>query len=307
MSGSRILDHSRSLNVSSPLLLAQLNELLASLDLPFTIQSHKDLTPSLLICILESLLTIRLDISTGKREKLFTSGSAKVHCMKIFLGVLQSDILQQDVGISSVDPRRLAGGEDEETIYICRLLCWYGRRQGLIARRGKDGLGHESRSPSTLTSITRQTDTSPMHAFSSAQPGSDTSVSLGSDHEHGGRVSPAPNAVAPRCIHEVPSPSLILSPATPHPELDSGFERTQNATVRYTGYINIVDQDAEIAAFESQREQKKRMRFRRLEKRPQQQARTDVEVSVHSPRFAITDSHPGRRARLQRAGPAGSS
>jgi hypothetical protein len=40
--------------------------------------------------------------------------------MKIFMGVMQSDILKQDVGIGNLDPRRLAEGADEKTIYLRR-------------------------------------------------------------------------------------------------------------------------------------------------------------------------------------------
>ncbi|KAJ7081208.1 hypothetical protein B0H15DRAFT_855450 [Mycena belliarum] len=240
MSISRAPDHSRSINISSSLLIAQLNELLASLDLPITISSHTELTPSLLICITESLLAVRLPISAQHRTELFTSRAAKVHCTKIFLGVLQSDILQEDVGLSAIDPRRLARGEDAETIYVARLLCWYGRRRGYIARAAPASTRRTGRgSPSTVTTATRRTEPSPVRAFSP-----DTSVSAAVD--------------GPRCIHEVPSPSLVLSPVTPRADamLDAEpSERTEshNTTVRYTGFIELVDQAAEIAAFEAQR------------------------------------------------------
>ncbi|KAJ7710604.1 hypothetical protein B0H17DRAFT_1027405 [Mycena rosella] len=260
--------HSRSLNVSSPLLFAQLNQLLASLDLPFTVQSHRDLTPALLICILETLREARLVLAPGDRAALFTSRAAKERCMKIFLGVLQGDVLRTDVGLSGVDPRLLASGVDTETVFVGRVLCWYGRRLGLITRARSPStlsqVGGGRGSPSTLTNttITRHTATSPVRAQPNGE--SDTSVSAASGSDT--------DAHEPRCIHEVPEPTLVLSPASAPPELDSelsaftseheasasaaftsGREQTQNTSVRYTGYIQLVDQDAEIAAFEARR------------------------------------------------------
>lgn len=49
--------------------------------------------------------------------------------MKIFLGVLESDLRVKmglmDAGISSsVDPRKLAKGEQHETVFIAEVLCW---------------------------------------------------------------------------------------------------------------------------------------------------------------------------------------
>ncbi|KAJ7729830.1 hypothetical protein DFH07DRAFT_969351 [Mycena maculata] len=254
MSTNRAGDPSRSINVSSPILLLQLNQLLASLDLPITVESSRELTPSMLICILESMLSLRLPISAQERESLFSSENTKIHCMKIFLGVLQADVLKQDVGLSSVNPRRLARGEDEETIFIGRLLCWYGRWRGLIAREpGRKGtLRDESESVSTLMTRTET-------VFSSAHRESNTSA--GSLLQSESAVTAAA-ATRPRCIHEVPSPS-VLSPATPHTHLEMESSLATNATVRYTGYIERVDEDAEIAAFEAQRR-----------RRPQAQAHT---------------------------------
>ncbi|KAJ6542195.1 hypothetical protein DFH09DRAFT_1174257 [Mycena vulgaris] len=280
MSASRAQDHSRSINVSSPLLITQLNQLLTSLDIPITVQSHVELTPLLLVGILESLLSSRLPMSEEDRAALSTSRTAKVHCMKIFLGMLQGDLLQQDVGLSNVDPRRLASGAGEETIFVGRLLCWYGRRKGLIARPPGADPRNQSGSSSTLTSITHGAEMSPARAFSSVQPESDTSVSAGPNDADSVQGSSAPHPPTPRCIHEVPSPSLVLSPVSAHPDLETGLaslERMQNTTVRYSGYIELVDQDAEIAAFEEE----KRRRLRRLGKRRQPDKRPpDLEVSI---------------------------
>ncbi|KAJ6509155.1 hypothetical protein C8R47DRAFT_11385 [Mycena vitilis] len=283
MSHSRAVDTSRSLNISSPVLILQLNQLLASLEIPITVESHIQLSPALFICILESLLATRLPISQEDRDALFSSNRARantatIHCMKIFLGVLQSDILQQDVGISRLDPRALAHTEDAETIYIARLLCWYGRRRKLITRAADSR--NESGSPSTA--LTR-VGSSPLYTGHRAE--SDTSVSPATSSPHG----------APRCIHELPSPSLVLSPASnmgdieldssvfarearPGNDVESGLlSRLQmdsgvrpgnvesqlqnsNTSVRYEGYIEVVDQALEIAAFEARRDADKRRR-----------------------------------------------
>ncbi|KAJ6612857.1 hypothetical protein B0H10DRAFT_2050746 [Mycena sp. CBHHK59/15] len=266
MSKAHAADPSRSVN------------LLAGLNLPITVESHQDLTPSLLVGIVESLLSARLPIPAEQRAVIFTSAPAKVHCMKIFLGVLQADILQMDVGISNIDPRRLAQGADDETIFVGRLLCWYGRRIGLVSRPGADAR-NDSASPSTLTSATKHTGTSPVHAFStSGLPESDTSVSADGDADPARSDSPPSSSSAqptvkagPRCIHEVPEPSLVLSPSsTRHESIEPEYHQSQNTTVRYTGYIELADEASEIAAFEARRAEEKRRRLRRAGKRRQQ-------------------------------------
>ncbi|KAF7341114.1 hypothetical protein MVEN_01845600 [Mycena venus] len=291
MSRARVVDPSRSINVSSPLLLIQLNQLLLSLNIPITIKSHTELVPSLLIAILESLLSTPLPISEEHRKA--SSAAAKEHCMKIFLGVMQADILKQDVGISNVDPRRLARGADEETIFVARLLCWYGRRRGLISRSNPGAEGRRiedvSGSPSTLTSATRRTVTetiaSPVHMESDTSVSSDAESSSEEEAPHAG--GPASPVHGSRCIHEVPSPSLVLSPASnigaleleldtslfalgarPGEDVESRLfaqvqtskHKSNNTTtgssstsVRYEGYISLFNEEAEIAAFEARR------------------------------------------------------
>jgi hypothetical protein len=82
--------------------------------------------------------------------------------------------------------------------------------------------------------------------------------------------------VGPRCIHEVPSPSLVLSPGSYIGDLDSSlFARelqpgddvesrllapADNTTVRYDGYISLVPEEVEIAAFEARRAEEWRRR-----------------------------------------------
>ncbi|THH04991.1 hypothetical protein EW145_g5117 [Phellinidium pouzarii] len=57
--------------------------------------------------------------------------------MKIFLGVLEDDVLGVDVGLEEVDPRRLANGEREEVAYVAEVLCWLGKKMNYLS---KDGL-----------------------------------------------------------------------------------------------------------------------------------------------------------------------
>ncbi|KAJ6508381.1 hypothetical protein C8R45DRAFT_441279 [Mycena sanguinolenta] len=254
MNQNRGLDSSRSINISSEVLVMQLNQLLASLNISINLDSYSQLAPSLLIAILESLMSTRLNISQEHRAALSSSDMAKVHCMKIFLGVFQADILKEDVGISQVDPRRLARGEEKETLYVARLLCWYGRHTGRISRRTETrrSARDASLSPSTLTTVTRHTATD----VSVVHPESNTTVSdvdgpFFDDVLHNVVVVPA------RCIHEVPSPSLVLSPGSHVDEFAESclFAPSHtSSSVRYDGYISVVNEDAEIAAFEARRD-----------------------------------------------------
>lgn len=112
------------------LLVDQLNGLLQilNINLSIPIESPMDLTPSLLIAILESLLGTRLpfDGSAVTSPQRKTKDMKKVQDMKIFLGVLEHDILGMDVGLSDVDPRRLAKGEWDDVVHVAEILCWIG-------------------------------------------------------------------------------------------------------------------------------------------------------------------------------------
>jgi hypothetical protein len=117
--------------LDEPTLVSQLNALLTSLRIPIPLISPTDLTPRLLIAILESILGMRIPVI----ERQDDSHLSKVQNMKIFLGVLETDILQVDVGLSLLDPRRLACGEREEVTFVAELLCWIGRRMKLIKHK----------------------------------------------------------------------------------------------------------------------------------------------------------------------------
>ena len=103
-------------------LVAYLNELDQKLGIPIALESPCELTPSLLLAILESLTRQRLPIPQAIRAA--RDREAKVQAMKIFLGVLESDVLGEDVGLSAVDPRRLAAGEWDEVVFVGEVLCW---------------------------------------------------------------------------------------------------------------------------------------------------------------------------------------
>jgi hypothetical protein len=212
--------------------------------------------------------------------------------MKVFLGVLESDIVKMDVGLSSVDPRRLASGEWEEVVFVGEVLCWVGRRLGLtegpddddddemqyVAEDHEDNIPRLDRaySPSTSVmsvttrktntvsnfSLHRHTESNTSISFSDTPLGSSTRVQL--PHTHPPHLSPldSPQLSPPHCIHEVPSPSIVLTPdldntlpelsycTCPETELDLPHQGRTPA-VRYTGYIEPVDEELELRSFES--------------------------------------------------------
>lgn len=229
----------------SPSLASTLNELLTALDIPLTLQTPTDLTPSLLLAILESLIQSHLPISPSLRKS--TSPAAKIQAMKIFLGVLGNDILQTDVGLSDVDPRRLARGEWDEVVFVGGLLCWLGHKLGFLAQ--PYALPLRSTSPST------QCTNLSMHSV--VPSSSDTSVAVPSESHS----SHTPLRPVPRCIHEVEEPTIVLptqyhdSFADPTTTFDtsSSTDCPGPMPVRYTGWIDEVDVDLEVQSFESTR------------------------------------------------------
>lgn len=272
-------------------LVSQLNALLTSLDIPIPLQSPTDLTPSLLLAILESLLSARIPISPALRRALSPSPSqrhsprdrmsAKIQTMKIFLGVLETDVLQMDVGLSDVDPKRLGNGEWDEVVFVGELLCWVGRRIGLLdeeskvkpaprgseRKRSKGVLRDYSPSTATVTTETRMTSNHSDLSMCSFNPygnienESTTSVQdishLLSDATIILPESPSHRALRPRCIHEVPSPLLSPNPDATFPSSSycdcSNSPPTPVPPVRYSGYISPVDEDTEIESFEASR------------------------------------------------------
>jgi len=126
-------------------LVDRLNELLVSIGIPITLQSPLDLTPTLLIAMLESLLRERLPLSDEARRSRTRAG--RTEAMKWFLGVLGDDILGKELG--KVDPRMLAeGGEVEARIAAEALfLAW---DSGLFDTDATPPLSQAASLPSTV-------------------------------------------------------------------------------------------------------------------------------------------------------------
>ncbi|KAF9035904.1 hypothetical protein BJ165DRAFT_1533381 [Panaeolus papilionaceus] len=118
-------------------LVDQLNNLLFSLNVPLALVSPADLTPTLLMAILESLLGVKIPLLQEYDDGSPNAARIlKVQQMKMFLGVLETDIVQSDVGLSAIDPRRLADGDWDEVCFVGQILCWIGRKEGLIPAEG---------------------------------------------------------------------------------------------------------------------------------------------------------------------------
>ncbi|EIW59402.1 uncharacterized protein TRAVEDRAFT_147380 [Trametes versicolor FP-101664 SS1] len=238
MSSSR--DRSRLRAHDDPELVDDLNDLLDKLDmqLPFTLETTFDLTPSLLLGILESILESRLPITAAIRAS--RDFASKVQAMKIFLGVFESDVLGGvDVGLSDIDPRRLAAGEEEEVMFVGELLCWLGRQRGILPPGAgpsqeddfPPSLPKQQRamSPSTHSTVTSgihsnlsmmptalaETDTTVMSVASEplpplAQAALPDLPSLPPVPDHAASASGSGSLRRqPRCIHEVDDTSFL--------------------------------------------------------------------------------------------------
>ena len=115
-------------------LVATLNALLECLDIPITLYDPLELTPFLILAIFESMLRTRLPIPQETRRS--ATRAARIDAMKVFLGVLEDDVLGVEVGLDELDPRRLADGEEEEVVYVGEVLCWLGRKWHYITKDG---------------------------------------------------------------------------------------------------------------------------------------------------------------------------
>jgi len=254
-----------SFELSSPL-TDNLNDLLDRLRLPFVLDTPLDLTPSLLLAILESLLQSRLPMSSSIRES--RSDAAKIQAMKIFLGVLETDVVNEDIGLSDIDPRRLAAGEWEEVVFIAKLLCWLGKQTGLLPskhnssarlQRGSslaaDGSA-ECRGSITSPS-TRSTTTNSINStlsFDREYQESDTTlqsvhsdvteIRLLGDEPLSNRMNPRH---LPRCIHEIEDPSFLAQTDEEnvlHAGAESLSRDTDDIADNYCDYSREEDPDS---------------------------------------------------------------
>ena len=100
-------------------LLERGNGLLKELDIPIALHSLHEITPTLLVAILESLQRERLPLRPAARESKTRHG--RLEAMKVFLGVLGDDMLGIDLA-GTVDPRVLAEGGEDEVGMVCEAL-----------------------------------------------------------------------------------------------------------------------------------------------------------------------------------------
>ncbi|KAF9646298.1 hypothetical protein BDM02DRAFT_3100063 [Thelephora ganbajun] len=248
-------------------LTATLNALLKGLRLPFVLESPLDLTPWMLLAILECILETRLPLSKEVRES--RSDLDKVEAMKIFLGVLETDIIKMDVGLSNVDPRALARGEERETVFVGELLCWLGQKSGILPLGFKEGITRPTKegmeaaevraaTPSTRSSLADSAHTT-LSMINASHPETDTSVMTASFLDDRTITPPA----TPRVFTEQPSLlSTHPSPQVPHPtelpetRIDGGDDVSycdcslkQDIQIRRTGWIQTVDHEEEVRNF----------------------------------------------------------
>jgi hypothetical protein len=301
-----------ALDSSSPL-VDPLNTLLDRLGLPFVLDTPLDLTPSLLLAILESLLQSRLPISTSVRES--HSDVAKVQAMKIFLGVLETDVLNEDVGLSDIDPRRLAAGEWEEVVFVAELLCWLGKQMGILSAKNASSSRPPGRPLSTadenIVSILETSYVAPPSPRSTATNSIVSGFSFHKDYEESdttvqsanSQVTEAPRSERllpdsdhrhqhrsqPQCIHELEDLSFLAQEDEDLSYAKAGLFSHDNdetwdtvdalcdcsqvegsstqfyskdpttSAVRYNGYIQEVDTDMELRAFEARKATKQRL------------------------------------------------
>jgi len=170
-------------------------------------------------------------VSSSIRES--RSDAAKIQAMKIFLGVLETDVVNEDIGLSDIDPRRLAAGEWEEVVFIAKLLCWLGKQTGLLSPKhnssarlprgpssaadGSAEIRGSITSPSTRSTTTnsinstlsfdreyQESDTTLQSMHSDVSDVTETQL-LG-DERLSNRMDPRH---LPRCIHEIEDPSFL--------------------------------------------------------------------------------------------------
>ncbi|KAH9841729.1 uncharacterized protein C8Q71DRAFT_700868 [Rhodofomes roseus] len=264
-----------------PDLVSSLNVLLAALHLPLALESPDDLIPSLLVAVLECLLRSRLDLPAELRQA--RDFAFKVQAMKIFLGVLENDIIGQDVGLSDVDPRRLASGEWDECVFVGELLCWLGKTMGVLPSTSAGGVDplpeRFARRSGTVSSSAHSTVPSNLSLTRSEHAESETTVGSIVFEPVGESTfvrPPAPTPIAgrrdapprrPRCIHEIEEPSLIFTPVAESSVVigpENGVEycdcpsetthaESRPTPVRYHGWIERADDDSEVRSFEASR------------------------------------------------------
>ncbi|KAL5482677.1 hypothetical protein ACEPAI_9271 [Sanghuangporus weigelae] len=290
------------------MLTRTLNSLLASLELPLVLQCPLELTPSDILVILESMLRMKLPISSETRK--CKTHAARVEAMKIFIGVLEDDVLGVDVGLGDIDPRRLAEGRRKELLRVVETLCWLGKRMNYISQDGlsvgnvarssdctlNDGGGgvvEEPGSPSMLSAMSTVQDSSLVTYSARSLDDSQTTITTHITSENAqdtleedafsliGQLSPSHRGRRHRTYpeqvlsHEVDEDQdaeadiLTLRKASrrydsgsddsnaddPYCRCESDISEFSSAAppIRTAGYLELVDLDEELRAYELRR------------------------------------------------------
>lgn len=266
-----------SINRKNEALVSDLNDLLTSIHIPLTLVCPTDLTPSLLMAILKCLLRRDIPIPFDR-----TLPHAKIQSMKMFLGILDNDVLRVhniDVGLSDVDPRRLANGEWDECVFIGELLCWLAKNVDVAettAAQGEEAIpivnirgNIRTPSPSTRSTVTNSVNTN--LSMNSFRRNTDSDTSIASSSRSG---EFPPQRQRPRCIHELDdSPFQVSSAPSPprggHTNLSHASNIASPVPVRHTGWIIPVNVEEEVESFELGKDHSHSSRQSRTKKRKQ--------------------------------------
>lgn len=200
-----------------------------------------------------------------------------------------------DVGLSDIDPRRLAAGDWEEVVFIGQLLCWLGKQMGFL-RSSRSSL---STDPPPERAISRSSgrasaprvasvsthsalSASPLFISSALEVESNTTMlSMTSDFRQNSEPhegTPISRHRQPQCIHEVDTDSFFGVAPEPSSHVEQGYDNDilggeysrssycscaghddfsiqsrASLPVRYDGYIEEVDTEHELQAFENLR------------------------------------------------------
>jgi hypothetical protein len=120
--------------------LPLLHQLLAILHIPIHPPTISSISPSLLLLILESLLSQRLILPHGAR--LCKTEEDEISVIKCILGVLADDLLSMDLTL--VDPRKVVEGSERELEVVIMAFAVVAKRKGMDLRpEREDYLSYE--------------------------------------------------------------------------------------------------------------------------------------------------------------------
>lgn len=250
-------------------LVDDVNDLLKQLCLPLVIETPYDLTPSFLLAILESILRDRLPIPSEIRTS--TAQKSKIEMMKILLGVLEDDILEKDIGLSEIDPKRLAAGELDELIFVGQVLCQLGYEKLTLPRPSdnEDRNKAEEEARAAIRPLSRaNTSSNTVDSSYEESETAPTSISNGSVTPTAHQPSPSPPST-PKCTHQLEFPEFFFNGGIRDDSGENKKEVTQSlfsysleshsisgatqsgAGVRHEGLLKRVSELEEIREFES--------------------------------------------------------